>query len=72
MLDPLQVSLWNWPCPCSLSVMRVVIDLFSLPSGLSGGVCHDHLQLILSLLSQYFPSAEVFAWILLEMWKGKD
>lgn len=72
VLDPLQVSLRSWPCLCSLSIIRVVIDLFSLPSGLSGGVSHDHLQLILSLLSQHFPSAEVFAWILLEMWKGKD
>lgn len=72
VLDPLQVSLWSWPCPRSLSVMRVVIDLFSLPSGLSGGASHDYLQLILSLLSQHFPSAEVFAWFLLEMWKGND
>lgn len=65
--EPLELAV-----PMQSQLTRVVINFFSLPSGLSGSVSHDHLQLILSLLSQHFPSAEVFAWILLERWKGKD
>lgn len=52
-----------------LQCQHVVIDLFLLPSGISGG--ESQKQLILSLLSQLLPSAVGFAWILSEMWKGK-